>query len=116
MTIASCRWTSNRRAPVIERFTGSSKLGDYLNGEMVKVAVERKFETISVVLKRHRSYHPELVGRISRLLSTMDFRKILSHVCDRMGARRVWTYAKSDLSWLAEVTGAPLVAVKVSRE
>jgi uncharacterized protein with HEPN domain len=58
----------------VEQFTAGKRIGDYVGSEMLRAAVERKFEVIGEALFRLRTKDLETFQRISASQQAIAFR------------------------------------------
>lgn len=80
-----------------EHFTAQSTLNDYLGSELLRSAVERKFETIGEALVRLRQKDPETFLKISGGKQAIAFRNRLVHGYDVIDHETVWRTVHTDL-------------------
>jgi uncharacterized protein with HEPN domain len=88
----------------IERFTAAKTLDDYLASEMLRAAVERKFEIVGEALVRLREKDSATFARISASQQAIAFRNRLIHGYDVVDHGTVWSTIKSDLLELRNET------------
>ena len=74
----------------VEQFTTGKALDDYLAGEMLRAAVERKFEIIGEALVRLRAKDEETFRQISASQQAITFRNRLIHGYDAIDHQTVW--------------------------
>jgi len=84
----------------IAEFTASKAFNDYLENEMLRAAVERKFEVISEALVRLRAKDQETFQRISASQRAIAFRNRLVHGYDAIDHQIVWETVQNDLPTL----------------
>ena len=84
----------------VEQFTAARAFSDYLGNEMLRAAVERKFEVIGEALVRLRANDPETFLRISASQQAIAFRNRLVHGYDAIDHRTVWETVQNDLPTL----------------
>jgi uncharacterized protein with HEPN domain len=84
----------------IEEFTAGKVFNDYLENEMSRAAVERKFEVIGEALVRLRAKDHETFQRISASQRAMAFRNRLVHGYDAIDHQAVWETVRNDLPTL----------------
>jgi uncharacterized protein with HEPN domain len=68
-----------RAAIAVLDFTRGKSFADYESDELLRSAVERKFEIIGEALNRLRKISPGLLARIHEHRSIISFRNILVH-------------------------------------
>jgi uncharacterized protein with HEPN domain len=88
----------------IERFIAGKTLDDYLASELLRAAVERKFEIIGEGLVRLREKDSSTFAQISASQQAIAFRNRLIHGYDVIDHRIVWNTIKSDLLALRKET------------
>jgi uncharacterized protein with HEPN domain len=81
----------------VEHFTAQTTLDDYLASELLRAAVERKFEIIGEALIRLRQKDPETFLRISAGRQAVAFRNRLVHGYDVIDHETVWQTVQNDL-------------------
>jgi uncharacterized protein with HEPN domain len=81
----------------ILEFARGKAFGDYASDEMLRSAVERKFEIIGEALTRIRNIRPDFLPRIREHRTIVSFRNILIHGYDRIDDRIVWGIMEDDL-------------------
>ncbi|HEX6564495.1 MAG TPA: HepT-like ribonuclease domain-containing protein, partial [Chthoniobacterales bacterium] len=81
----------------VEQFTTQSTLNDYLASELLRSAVERKFEIIGEALVRLRQKDPETFLKISSGNQAIAFRNRLVHGYDVIDHETVWRTVQTDL-------------------
>ena len=84
----------------VEQFTTGKALDDYLAGEMLRAAVERKFEIIGEALVRLRAKDEETFRQISASQQAIAFRNRLIHGYDAIDHQTVWETVRNDLPTL----------------
>jgi uncharacterized protein with HEPN domain len=84
----------------IECFTAGKRIGDYVDSEMLRAAVERKFEVIGEALFRLRTKDRETFQRISASQQAIAFRNRLVHGYDAIDHQTVWETVQNDLPTL----------------
>lgn len=84
----------------VEQFTTGKALDDYLAGEMLRAAVERKFEIIGEALVRLRAKDEETFRQISASQQAITFRNRLIHGYDAIDHQTVWETVRNDLPTL----------------
>jgi uncharacterized protein with HEPN domain len=81
----------------IEQFTAGKTLGDYLDSELLRSAVERKFGIIGEALVRLRAKDRDTFDRIKVSEDAIAFRNRLVHGYDAVDHQTVWETVKNDL-------------------
>lgn len=90
-------WDAAQSAEAILRFTAGLSFDDYAADEMVRSAVERRFEILGEALDRLRRVDPEMAGRISGLRGAIALRNLLSHGYDSVDDRTIWAIVQQDI-------------------
>ena len=86
-----------RAARAVKGFVASQTFESYCANELVRSAVERKFEIIGEALNRINRDDPELLARIRHYRDIISFRNILVHGYDAIDDRIVWGVIEEDL-------------------
>jgi uncharacterized protein with HEPN domain len=86
----------------IKAFTAGKNFEDYQNEELLRSAIERKFETIGEALNRISRDEPAVLGRIRNHRDIISFRNILVHGYDSIDDRIVWSVIEENLDHLME--------------
>lgn len=81
----------------IEPFTADCTFETYCGDEMMRSAVERKFEIIGEALARIRRDDPNVLRLIRHHRDIISFRNILAHGYDAIDDRIVWRVIADDL-------------------
>jgi uncharacterized protein with HEPN domain len=84
----------------VKEFTQQSSLRHYLGSELLRSAVERKFEIIGEALVRLREKDPETFLKINAGKRAIGFRNRLVHGYDTINHETVWHTVQNDLSAL----------------
>jgi len=84
-------------AHAIDEFITDSSFDDYIINEMLRSAVERKFEIIGEALNRIKKSNPEIVRKIPCHRDIISFRNILIHGYDAIDDRIVWNVITKEL-------------------
>src|SRR5271170_2982018 len=101
-------WDIQQAADAIERFvTGLDSLG-YSASDVVRSAVERKFEIIGEALGQIAKRDPELARRIPDYREIIAFRNLLIHGYATIEHARVWNITQSSLPSLRAAATALL--------
>lgn len=101
-------WDIEQAADAIARFVAGMDSGSYAEAELVRAAVERKFEIIGEALAQLARNDPELAGRIPDFREIIAFRNILIHGYAAIEHGRVWRVAQSSLPQLRAAVAALL--------
>ncbi len=86
----------------IKEFIAGSSFEQYAHDELLRSAVERKFEIMGEALNRIRRDEPEILTQIRNHRDIVSFRNILVHGYDTIDDRIVWDVMKEDLDNLIE--------------
>ncbi len=86
----------------IRRFVSGRGFDEYTSDELLRSAVERKFEVIGEALSRIKRDAPDLLGQIRNTRDIISFRNILVHGYDTIDDRIVWGVLEEDLGQLLE--------------
>ena len=86
----------------ILRFVEEKTFDDYVCDELLRCAVERKFEIIGEALNRVRRDDPVVFARIRASRNVVSFRNILAHGYDSIDDQIVWGIIEDDLDNLLE--------------
>jgi len=89
-------------ASAILRFVARKTLEDYADDDLLRAAVERKFEIIGEALNRIKRDAPTVLDQIREHRSIVSFRNILAHGYDTVDYRVVWGIIEDDLGNLLE--------------
>lgn len=89
-------------ARAVKGFVASHTFESYCANELVRSAVERKFQIIGEALNRINRHDPELLGLIRHYRDIISFRNILVHGYDAIDHRVVWGVIEEDLDDLIE--------------
>ena len=84
----------------VEAFTAGKAYDDYLASEMLRAAVERKFEIIGEALFRLREKDQETFQQISASQQAIAFRNRLVHGYDAIDHQTVWETVRNGLPTL----------------
>ena len=74
----------------ILRLTKGITFADYLENEVIQLAVERLFEMLGKALGRLVKIAPHLANEIDHHRRIIDFRNVLSHGYDLIDPKIVW--------------------------
>jgi len=92
-------------AEAITGFTQGKSRDDYASDELLRSAVERKFEVIGEALNRLGKVDAEVLNSISHYQRIIAFRNILIHGYDVIDDDVVWDVIEQNLpALLSEVT------------
>jgi uncharacterized protein with HEPN domain len=95
-------------AQSILEFTENKTLDDYINDEMLRSAVERKFEVIGEAMNRLLKADPAVALQIQNYERIIAFRNVLIHGYDIVEDPIVWDVIIKDLPTLHKQTQALL--------
>lgn len=84
----------------MQRFVTGRAFKDYVDDELLRSGVERKFEIMGEPLARIRSMDPELLQDIRDCRDIISFRNILIHGYDAIDDRIVRDVVQDDLPTL----------------
>jgi len=93
-------WDALRAAERVARFTSGRTFDEYLSDDMLRDAVERRFQVTGEALAGLRRIDPALAARIPNLVDVIAFRNILVHAYANMNHQRVWEVIERDLPGL----------------
>ena len=91
-----------KAASTIRRFLTGKKYEDYAEDELLRSAVERKFEIIGEALNRIGKVDPSVLSEIREYRSIVSFRNILIHGYNSIDNRIVWGVVEEDLDNLIQ--------------
>jgi uncharacterized protein with HEPN domain len=89
-------------ARAIRKFVAGRTFEDYSSDELLRSAVERKFEIMGEALNRIRRDEPGILTSIRENRDIVSFRNILVHGYDAIDNRVVWGVIEEDLDNLIE--------------
>jgi uncharacterized protein with HEPN domain len=89
-------------ARAIKGFVSGATFDDYARNELLRSAVERKFEIIGEALNRIKRDDPELLSLIPAQRDIISFRNILVHAYDAIDDRIVWGVVEDHLDKLLQ--------------
>lgn len=89
-------------AKAVKNFVAGRKLSDYAADEMLRSAVERKFEIIGESLNRIRRLDPGILLSVRDHRNIISFRNILVHGYDSVDDLIVWGVIEEDLDRLID--------------
>lgn len=84
------------------RFVGTATFDDYMQNELLRAGVERKFEIIGEATKFLSEAAPHVANRIRQRASLISFRNVLIHGYAVVDDRRVFLAAKNPLEELRQ--------------
>lgn len=86
-----------RAGNAIKTFTAGRTFDDYSSDELLRSAVERKFQVLGEALHRISRDEPEVLLRIPEYRDIISFRNILVHGYDAIEDRIVWDIIQDEL-------------------
>ena len=86
----------------IKEFISGKTFAEYASNELLRSAVERKFEVMGEAIARIKRDGPELLSQIRNHRDIVSFRNILVHGYDAIDDRIVWGVIEEDLDGLVE--------------
>lgn len=89
-------------ALAIKEFILGKSLADYESSDLLRSAVERKFEIIGEALNRIRQVDEEILEEIFEYRKIIGFRNILAHGYDAISNEIVWEICGESLDTLLE--------------
>jgi uncharacterized protein with HEPN domain len=95
-------------AASILQFTANRLRAEYAADEMLRAAVERKFEIIGEALNRLKQTDAVLAARIPEQRQIISFRNLLIHGYDIVDHKVVWDIIQGDLPVLVQQVEALL--------
>jgi uncharacterized protein with HEPN domain len=101
-------WDVRDAADAIARFTSSLDSSGYAGNEIVRAAVERKFEIIGEALNQLAKRDPALARRIPDFRDIISFRNLLIHGYAVVNQDEVWDAVQTSLPRLREAVAALL--------
>jgi uncharacterized protein with HEPN domain len=84
-------------AVAIFSFTARLDLQQFAANELVRSAVERKFEVIGEAITQSRHHHPAEILQLGDLKSVVDFRNHIAHRYHLVSHEIVWDIVRNDL-------------------
>ena len=87
-------------ASAIARFVQGKTFDDYVRDDLLRSAVERKFEIVGEGLRRLRTDDPAVLAEIRDSRAVISFRNILAHGYDSIDDRIVWGIIEEDIEGL----------------
>ena len=95
-------------ARMIQEYTAGKRFSDYETVEMLRDAVERKFEIIGIALGELAKCDEALASRISDYQKIIAFRNLLAHGYAHVDNATVWDIVINNLPLLARQVDALL--------
>ena len=92
----------NEAAHAIKKFIAGRTFDDYASEDLLRSAVERKFEIMGEALNRIKRESPEALADIRHNREIISFRNILAHGYDAIDDRIVWSIIDEDLDQLID--------------
>ena len=86
----------------IKDFVSGRTFAEYASDELLRSAVERKFEIVGEALNRVRRDDPDLLLKIRSQRDIISYRNILVHGYDAIDDRIVWGVIEADLDNVIE--------------
>jgi uncharacterized protein with HEPN domain len=86
----------------IKEFVAGRSFEEYTSNELLRCAVERKFEIMGEAFNRIRRDKPDILVQIRDHRDIVSFRNILVHGYDTIDDRIVWGVIEEDLDNLIE--------------
>lgn len=94
-----------RAGNAIKEFVLGMTFKEYKSDELLRSAVERKFEIMGEAICRIRRDDPEVLLKIRNNREIISFRNILVHGYDTIDDRIVWDVIEKDIDNLIEDVG-----------
>lgn len=107
-------WDVREAAQAIESFVAGMDAGSYAASELVRSAVERKFEVIGEALNQLSKADPALASRIPHLKQIVAFRNVLIHGYAVVNHETVWGVIEHSLPPLRQAVQAILTELSQS--
>lgn len=101
-------WDIQEAADAIGRFVAGMDSGGFAENEIVRAAVERKFEIIGEALSQLSKRDPDLARRVPDFRDIISFRNLLIHGYTVINQDEVWNAAQHSLPGLRAVIAALL--------
>jgi len=89
-------------ARAVKAFVSGRTLEEYAWDELLRSAVERKFEIMGEAIGRIKRDEPELLSLIRHHRAIVSFRNILVHAYDAIDDQIVWNVIEDDLDNLID--------------
>jgi len=100
-TLASLH-DARQAGQAVKTFVAGHSFAEYAADELLRSAVERKFEIMGEALNRIRRSDPPMLEQIRDHREIISFRNILIHGYDAIDNRIVWGIIVEDLDGLVE--------------
>ncbi len=101
-------WDIQQAVKAIFNFTSGFDFSAYMTSDIVRAAVERKFEIIGEAMSQLSKTDPAVAGRVPDGRAIIGFRNQLIHRYSRIDHAEVWAITKSSLPELQVVVTALL--------
>jgi uncharacterized protein with HEPN domain len=101
-------WDIQEAASAVSRFTANMDASGYAENEIVRAAVERKFEIIGEALTQLAKRDPALMRRVPDFRDIIAFRNLLIHAYAVVNDDEVWDAVQTSLPGLRVVVSASL--------
>lgn len=98
--IAQHLYDIQQAGTAIKKFVTGRTLDDYVQDEMLRSSIERKFEIIGEALNRMTRDAPQVLEHIVGYRDIISFRNILIHGYDSIDDRIVWDIIENELDLL----------------
>ena len=89
-------------ARAVKAFVSGRTFAEYAQEDLLRSAVERKFEIMGEALNRIKRDDPDVLSQIRDHRDIISFRNILVHGYDAIDDRIVWGVIEEDLDHLIE--------------
>jgi uncharacterized protein with HEPN domain len=99
-----------RAVEFLLRITAGRTLDDYRADEVLRSAVERKFEILGEALNRLQKSDPALATQVPEHRQIISFRNVLIHGYDTIDEAVVWKIVQQDLPTLKQQVELMLAA------
>jgi uncharacterized protein with HEPN domain len=109
-------WDIERAAAAIAEFIEGKNEQSYAESDVVRSAVERKFEIIGEALGQLARADRALAERIPRYRETIAFRNLLIHGYAAVDHKRVWRIANQSLPPLRSAVSGLLTEIRLREE
>ena len=104
-------WDIQEAALAIGRFTAGMDSSGFANNEVVRAAVERKFEIMGEALNQLSKIDPALAHRVPDFREIISFRNLLIHGYAVVDQDEVWDAVETSLPGLRKAVAALLGAL-----
>ncbi len=98
-------WDIQEAALAIGRFTAGMDSSGFANNEVVRAAVERKFEIVGEALNQLSKIDPALARRVPDFCEIISFRNLLIHGYAVVDQDEVWDAVETSLPELRKAQG-----------